>query len=89
MENIKIIENREIKHKKIHEFYCDDCYTFIESCTEYADGYVANDCDFEHKVFVDDKWYILRKQLCPKCKEKTFNKIKAALIDLGYKKDEY
>jgi hypothetical protein len=87
----KIIENKVklIKTKKIHDFYCDDCGTFIESCTEYDDGYVANDCDFVHKVFVDDKWYILRKQLCYKCKEITFNKIKAALIDLGYKKEEY
>lgn len=73
--------------KNYHQFYCDECGSFIGESFEYEDGYYQEQGEYTIKTFIEakDTWFKLRKCYCDKCKDKFTNNFVEILENLGFK----
>ena len=87
MEKQKTI-TRQIEETE-HEFYCDECNTYIGKSLEYPDRYYRSLGVFEQKICISSEWYTIRKCLCEDCNNKQIKKLINSLTELGFEKDKY
>lgn len=90
----KIIYKEKIEQYPCHTFYCDDCGMPLGESDEYDDGYYEPIEEYEWKMYVDhtlsektNDWYRVKKNFCPKCREKFVQNIINSLTALGFKKE--
>lgn len=78
------VTERKIEiNKKMHNFYCDGCGTFLGASEEYDDGYYHECGGFELKLHTD-KWYAFKKHYCDNCRREFLNKLNLGLKELGF-----
>ncbi len=83
MEKIKKLE--VITERIEHHFWCDECGEYMGVTEEYDDGYYPEIGEFE-VAFNLKGWYECKRNLCTSCEKKFTNKIRDALLDLGFSK---
>lgn len=86
MEKIRIT-NETIEHIE-HDFYCNECNKFLGTSRELHDGYYPKLGHYERQFYLNG-WYKIDTTLCEECSEKKTNQIVQALIELGFKKENY
>ena len=86
MEKIRIT-HETINHTE-HDFYCDECEKFLGTSRELHDGYYPELGHYERHFYLNG-WYKINATLCEECSEKKTNQIAQALMELGFKEEEY
>ena len=73
------------KEKRTHHFYCDDCNKYLGKTEEYDDGWYPELGEIELAFHFFGDRYKVNKCFCDECRENYSNKIKDALVGLGFK----
>lgn len=81
----KLTEETITATRRKHSFYCDECGTFIGDDYEDDTGWYNTIGEYEHKIFFNKKWFVLKKHLCEDCVNAVTEQITSALHGLGYK----
>ena len=88
MENIKVISVAD--ERIIHKIYCDMCGKHIADSEEYDDGWYVNAGEYTQRFYLSPTgWFELNKNLCIDCTGKMHDKIIDAIMELGFRKEEY
>lgn len=76
----EVVEVEETRH----EFYCDECGKYLGVSYECDDGWYKRLGEFELNCYING-WLHFKKCLCDKCKYEFENKVRATLLDIGFK----
>lgn len=71
--------------RAMHHFWCDECGEYLGATEEYGDGYYPTIGEFEINFNLNG-WYECKRNLCSSCNRKFTNRIRDALLELGFSK---
>lgn len=84
----KIITRETKSTVTMHQFYCDECGSYIGESFESDDGYYKKLGDFEQQYYIDNKRYSLQGTLCLDCRKKLIQRVAKALEKIGFRKED-
>lgn len=68
----------------LHDFYCDDCGTYIGQTKENDNGYYERLGDIDFEIYVFNDRFRLIKCLCDSCKYNFIQNLKNELKKIGF-----
>lgn len=79
----EVVETVEVKKTK-YSYYCDECGEYIGSQVASPEESITELGIYEKNIFVGNKKFRIKRNLCSKCEGKANEKLGKVLDSIGY-----